>query len=440
MAGKKRLQQLYVYMNGIQVGVLSHERAGGLKFQYVDSWLEHPNRRPISLSMAPLTELAFTGERVENFFDNLLPDNEKIRRRIRARFQARSTHCYDLLAEIGADCVGALQILPSTSVAEINKIQAKPISDTEIDNLLQHYQTAPLGMKPDSDFRISIAGAQEKTALLRYQDQWQLPYGTTPTSHILKLPIGMVAHSGMDLTDSVENEWLCLQLLSAYGLPVNKASITTFNKSTVLVVERFDRQWTQSGKNLLRLPQEDMCQALGVFSDLKYESDGGPGIIQIMKSLRGAYDAKADRERFMKSVFLFWVLGAIDGHAKNFSLFLDAGGQYRLTPLYDVMSAYPLIIKQQFAKNKLKMAMAVSGKNRHYRWQDIKLRHWLSTASKCQFPESTMQHIIEQAFDEMETVIEKVSALLPKDFPHTISGSLFHHMRLVKKRRGGVKT
>jgi serine/threonine-protein kinase HipA len=238
----------------------------------------------------------------------------------------------------------------------------------------------------------------------------------------------------MDLSDSVENEWCCLQILSAYGLTTNHSEIITFDSKKVLVIERFDRRWSQNSSVLLRLPQEDMCQALGAFSDLKYESDGGPGIQQIMSLLNGAFDAVADREHFMKSVFLFWVLGAIDGHAKNFSIFLEAGGRFRLTPLYDVMSAYPLIVKQQLMKKNMKMAMAVKGKNRHYRWLDIQLRHWFDTAAKCQFPESAMRRIIEEVFDEMDAVIDNVRKNLPKDFPRVISEAIFDNMQRVKLR------
>ena len=100
----------------------------------------------------------------------------------------------------------------------------------------------------------------------------------------------------------------------------------------------------------MRLPQEDFCQALGINSGLKYESDGGVGIKEIMDFLNGSYNAKIDRINFFKTNFLFWVLGAIDGHAKNFSLFIEPEGKYRLTPLYDIMSAYPLIAKKQLQK------------------------------------------------------------------------------------------
>lgn len=426
-------EDLYVYMNGLHVGVLTWTNAANLIFIYDQSWLKSEVARPISLSM-PLTEVPYKGQIVENFFDNLLPDNELIRERIQRRFHTASKRCFDLLSNIGADCVGALQLLPQSTAPNVKKITATPINKTEIAKLLKHYKTAPLGMGENLDFRISIAGAQEKTALLWHENKWQVPQQATPTSHIIKLPIGEIAHAGIDLHDSVENEWLCLKIMSAYGLSVNNAHIESFEDVKTLVVERFDRLWADDKSWLMRLPQEDFCQSLGKPSALKYESDGGPGIQPIMKLLEGSKNAIADRKRFMKSVFLFWVLGAIDGHAKNFSVKLEAGGRYELTPLYDVLSAYPIAAKRQLEWKAIKMAMSLKGKNRHYLWDNIQPRHWLAMASLCQFSEVEMQEIMDEACDKMEKVIADVEQHLPKGFPLKMCEDVFSGMRKIKQR------
>ncbi len=431
MARKRKSQELYTYMNGIRVGTLLRESSGSLAFTYDPDWLNKENSRPISLSM-PLTEISYKGNVVNCYFDNLLPDSELIRKRIQARFKVPSNNCFDLLSHIGADCVGALQLLTQPKIANIKKVQAIPLQDHTIAKLLKHYQTAPLGMDPEFDFRISIAGAQEKTALLWRQEKWYLPQGTTPTSHIIKLPIGQIKHTGIDLSESVENEWLCLKILSAYKLPVAQARIETFKDVKTLVVERFDRRWAADGKWLMRLPQEDLCQALGVPPGLKYESNGGPGIQEIMNFLLGSKNAINDREKFMKAVFLFWVMGAIDGHAKNFSISIETQGRYQLTPLYDVISAYPLAAKRQLEWQGLKMAMSLKSKNRHYLWSTMQIRHWLAMAAQCRFPAAMMQNIINDVFDNMENVITYVENSLPKSFPLQISKSLFTGMRQVK--------
>ncbi len=433
MTRKKKYHDLYVYMNGIRVGTFSREFSGALVFTYDQDWLNAENTRPISLSM-PLTEIPYKGAIVENYFDNLLPDNNLIRRRIQTRFNINSDNCFDLLSQIGVDCVGALQLLTQPKVKNVKKILANPIKDKEIATLLKHYQTAPLGMDRNLDFRISIAGAQEKTALLMHEQKWCLPQGATPTSHIIKLPIGYIQHAGIDLSDSIENEWLCLKILSAFNLPVNQAEITYFDDVKTLVLERFDRRTAANGKWIMRLPQEDLCQALGIFSAFKYESDGGPGIQTIMKMLLGSVNSLKDRTQFMKSVFLFWVLGAIDGHAKNFSVFIEPEGRYQLTPLYDVISAYPIAAKRQLEWKNLKMAMALKSKNTHYLWSDIQIRHWLAMAEKCQFSQTLMQDIIDEVFDEMQNVINGVTNLLPNNFPEQISDAIFSGMYKIRNR------
>jgi len=203
-----------------------------------------------------------------------MPDSHSIRRRVQTRFGLESDSSFDLLCEIGRDCIGALQLGHSIAPAS-PEIHAEPLNEAAIASLLRNYHSAPLGMAKKLDFRISLAGAQEKTALLWHDHQWKYPLASTPTSHILKLPIGRIQHSGIDLSTSLENEWLSLKILSAFGLPVSQAEILQFEDIKVLAVKRFDRRWVNNDQFLMRLPQEDLCQALGLISSLKYESDGG---------------------------------------------------------------------------------------------------------------------------------------------------------------------
>lgn len=432
--GRRRLtSELFVSMNGQSVGILTRRPNGMLEFSYGKNWLDSEHRRPISLSL-PLGEQIFAGDQVDNFFDNLLPDSQPIRNRIQTKFGVSSNRNFDLLWHIGRDCVGALQLTPEDQSADVHKIEARAVNEEEIADTLKNYRTMPLGMKKGEDFRISITGAQEKTALLWYQDAWHLPSGATPTSHIFKLPIGHIEHSGIDLSDSVENEWLCLQILKTYGIPVADARIQTFNGVKTLIVERFDRRWATDRSWLMRLPQEDICQALNVPSALKYESDGGPGIPQIMNLLLGATGALAARRLFMIANLLFWLLAAIDGHAKNFSIFLLPGGGFQLTPLYDVISGYPLVAQKQLEQRRLKMAMALTGKNRHYDWNAMLHRHWLSTAKNCHFPTYEMGEIIDETLDQLDMVMNQVGDLLPDTFPDAVAAPVFDGMRNAREK------
>ena len=356
---------LNVYLNNRLVGQLNKQPSGATKFIYDGNWLNWEHAFPISLSL-PLREDAYRGEPVVAVFDNLLPDSDLLRRRVAEKVGARGTDAYSLLAAIGRDCVGALQFIPDENPpnTDSTKIEGEPVSEIEIENILKNLAQAPLGLRQDDDFRISVAGAQEKTAFLRHEGKWLKPKGTTPTTHLFKTQIGHLPE-GIDLTNSVENEFYCLQLFKAFDLPVNNAEIKTFGKTKALVIERFDRRWTKDGR-LLRLPQEDCCQSLSILPTMKYQNQGGPGIVEILKFLRGSDTPADDQSRFFKAQILFWLIGATDGHAKNFSVFLRPGGSYSLTPFYDVLTTQPCLDANQIMRRQMKLAMFV-GNSRHYR-------------------------------------------------------------------------
>jgi len=440
MAGRpSKLRVLDVWMNGERVGEWSM-RGNDHRFSYDGSWLASTNARPISLSL-PLSQgtTAFTGDTVENYFDNLLPDSLAIRKRAASRFGAASIKAFDLIEKIGRDCVGAVQLMPhGEPPADVRQIQATPLSETDIEHLLNDTLSGP-GPRIDSQedpLRISLAGAQEKTALLKHDGQWCRPLGSTPTTHILKLPLGSIAGGMVDFSTSVENEWLCAQLAQAFGLPAAQCQIEQFGAHKVLVVERFDRK--RIGNWWARLPQEDFCQVLGIPSGLKYEHDGGPGIAAILDKLRGSSRATEDRETFLASQLFFWLLAAPDGHAKNFSIFLEAGGNTRLTPLYDVLSAWPVIGDSpgKYQWKKMKMAMAVRGKNAHYKMAEILRRHWNHTA-KSNAVGSDLEPTIARFIERAPQAIAQVRAQLPAHFPTTVSDSIFNGiLRQIEVLRG----
>jgi len=416
-------------MNGELVGTWTIGAQGRQEFHYDDSWLTSPAARPLSLSL-PLAsaKTIYAGDRVEFFFDNLLPDNADIRRRIQQRFGTASTAPFDLLAEIGRDCVGAVQLLPENKTPDtIRSIKAEPLDDAGVEAVLRSVTATPLlGQKEQDQFRISVAGAQEKTALLFHKGKWCRPLGVTPTTHLFKLPLGLIGPMQADMSHSIENEWLCSRIVKAFGIAVAHTEIANFGQQKALIVERFDRRLSADKKWWLRLPVEDLCQATGRSPWAKYESDGGPGIEETMKLLFGARTAFADRRTFLKAQILFWMLAATDGHAKNFSLFIEPGGRYSLTPIYDVLSAYPVMGHGagQFAPEKLRMAMAVTGKNRHYEWSRIKRRHWIATAATCNAAKD-IEQIIAELVEQVPRVVSEVSTSLPAEFPDRVAGSIF---------------
>lgn len=432
MAGRpsgKRV--LDVWMNGELVGKWTLAARAGDSFTYEASWLANPSRRPISLSM-PLTNgtAAISGPVVSNYFDNLLPDSTDIRRRLAQKFGAASMGSFDVLEKIGRDCVGSVMLLPAGSAPpNARRIDAEPLTNAQVERLLDGtISPAAPGGAQDDELRISIAGAQEKTALLWHGGTWCRPLGATPTTHILKLPLGTVGTTQADFSTSVENEWLCGRIAAAYGLPVASSEIHTFGRHTVLVVERFDRLVQQDW--IIRLPQEDFCQVLGYPAINKYETMGGPGMAVILDRLRGSSNALNDRRNFLAAQLLFWFLAAPDGHAKNFSIFLDRGDAFRMTPLYDILSAWPVVGNgpNMFQWSKVKLAMAVRTANAHYRMCEIRRRHWNAVA-KANALGIDFEDTIRDFIERTPKVIDAVAAQLPNGFPAEVADRILEGLR-----------
>ncbi len=429
MGRKRQGRVLDVYVGSSKVGQYVRAPSGATSFRYDPDWLSSDRAFPISLSM-PLSDRIWSGEAAASYFDGLLPDDRTVREKIAAHEQAASAGIFDLLAVIGRDCVGALRFVPEgLDPGDPTSMEYRPATNNEIAARLASLAINPLGIHTDEDdFRISIAGVQEKTAFLRVDEQWQLPLGPTPTSHIFK-PAMKEGPDGADFSDTPWNEWLCLLLCRTLGLETVNAEVLLFDGKPVIVVERFDRTWQESV--LYRLPQEDLCQALGVPPLRKYQSDGGPGITDVLALLDGAIAPYEDRPAFMKAQIVFWLLAAIDGHAKNFSIFLSPGG-YRLTPLYDVMSAAPY---PEFPDQKIKLAMALGNKS-HYRLNQIQLRHFYQTGQKAGLREQDMDSIFADLATGIEEAIAEAAALATDaGMPESTSGPI---LAGVSKRAGMI--
>lgn len=437
MGRKRTYAPLDVYMNRRKVGQYFRDPDGAFAFTYAAEWLAWENTLPISRSL-PLRSERYVGPPVIAVFENLLPDSDDIRRRVAERVGADGVDAYSLLAQIGRDCVGALQFLAKGEVPGDSRVlTGEPLSEEQIAGMLKDLGRMPLGMRAERDFRISVAGAQEKTALLFHEGQWIEPTGTTPTTHILKPAIGTLPN-GMDLTDSVENEHFCLRLMAAFGLPVARTEIATFADTKALVIERFDRLRARDGR-LIRLPQEDCCQALSVPPTRKYQSEGGPGIVEICGLLQGSDEPLRDRANFLKATILFWLIGATDGHAKNFSIALMPGGRFTMTPLYDVLTVQPSLDAGQLQIKDMKLAMR-AGKSRHYKASEIQGRHFVETGLTAGFSREQVANI----FTDIHTRAEQAFATALAHMPAGFSGALFDSVRRgfeqrIPRLRGGYK-
>ncbi|WP_217555373.1 type II toxin-antitoxin system HipA family toxin [Vibrio metschnikovii] len=421
---------LVAYINKTNVGHLTRLADGKLQFCYHEKWLSQPNTYPISLSL-PLQIQPHKGDPVANYFENLLPDLTSVRRNLQNRYQTTSTHMFDLLHAIGRDCVGSLSLVPETEIVDsLAPTMLEPLSiDCLYEILSAHKHDIPLGMLNElGNFRVTVSGAQEKTTLLKMKNNWYLPNCNYPSTHILKFPIGFIQQpfATLNMTESVENEYFCIKLAEAVGFKVPHVEILDFDNVKSLAVERFDRVWSTSESVPIRLTQEDMSQAMSLPTNLKYQSDGGIGITEVMQLLNGSTNPQKDRDDFMRFQVFQWLIGATDGHAKNFSIFIEANGAYRLTPFYDIMSAFPSSSGRGINTRKLKLAMSLKSTSSGNKWHLEKIypRHFIATAETVGFCTIRMQEILEEFVDTFPNAIEQVVKQLPNGFPAQVIDSI----------------
>lgn len=415
------VKKLYVAMNNSLVGIWEHKSTGEETFQYLDSWIDSPLSRGISLSL-PVVKQKYTNYKVKNFFSNLIPERENVIEAIQRRYKISTNDSFDLLNIIGEDCIGAIQISSNPDfLTQKKEIEGTILSDSDIAKRLRNLRIPNSRFnKEEFDLRISLTGAQKKTAFLFHHGNWMIPKGATATTHIFKTPIGKIPNY-IDLSNSVENEWYTGKFFSNMKLDTASSQMLTFEDQKVLVVKRFDRICKVN--SIIRLPQEDFCQVLGVPSQQKYQSKGGPSAKDVMDILKTSSNPK-DPETFFKVLIVNWIIGSIDAHAKNYSIFIEQNNSYRLTPFYDVMSFFPYIgnAQNQVHESKLKLAMSARGTlENKYNIGQIGRSHWELTGKYLGLSSKLVQKIIEEVIDMVPIALEKTNKELPKDFPTDIS-------------------
>ena len=351
------------------MGEIRRDRRGRLMFVYDNRWRAMDEAYPLSLSM-PLTVAQHEHGRIEPWLWGLLPDNEVILDRWGRRFHVSPRNAFAMLSAVGEDCPGAIQLVRPDRVDDVlrdDDLQIEWLTEADIAERLRglRHDQAAWRMARDAG-QFSLAGAQPKTALLFDGQRWGVSSGPTPTTHILKPPLG-------EFDGHTQNEHLCLVLARALGLPAARSEVRTFEDEPAIVVERYDR--TGCAGSIRRLHQEDMCQVLGLPPTRKYQNEGGPGCAELSEAIR-THSGKPceDAWTFARAIMLNWIIGGTDAHAKNFSMLIGAQGRSRLAPLYDVASMLPYDVDLR----KLKMATKIGGK---YRLEEIQSRHWMKFAT-----------------------------------------------------------
>ena len=386
MTGK----QLSVLINDTVIGSVTQNARGQFTFTYTDEWVENASAIPLSLSM-PLTNARHTDNAIRPFMWGLLPDSEVTLAAWGRRFGVSPRNPFGLLSHIGEDLQGAIQMVPPERVDSLRKregvtrLSAKALADGFAE-LIRHPGATQFS---EQGGQFSLAGAQPKKALYLVRGRWYEPRGRTPSTHILKPPIP-------DLAGQVENEAFCLRLAPQLDLPAPHIWVEHFGDMPVVVIQRYDRirrdgkrilPIDHSGGEVLRIHQEDCCQALMMMPQTKYQNQGGPGINDIMNLLSGSAKPSEDRDRFMRAQAYNFIIGGSDAHAKNYGLLLSTRGRFRLAPLYDIISLLPYLTNRREAR----LAMSI---DRNYRFDKIQPRHWERQARAAgYYPDRMLAHL-----------------------------------------------
>jgi serine/threonine-protein kinase HipA len=393
-------KELVVFLEGTRIGVLSEDRSGNHIFAYdMDAEIDAPLSLSLPRRMAP-----WIGRPVEAFIDGVLPDDRAMRQRIARRYDVNAGNPFSLLTAIGLDCAGGAQFVLPADVDSFNKQSfLRPITEAGIRQRLVSISDDRRATWQGADEHWSLNGAQDKIAL-RFQDgQWYEAQGSAATTHIIKPGI-------LKLHEQAFNEYVCLKTIAALQVPVSNCEFREFNGLPVLVSKRWDRQYAtnQNGdREVVRIHQEDLCQATGHPTAEKYQSDGGPGAAEILACLQINGLDSISVDLFYIALILNFLMAGTDAHAKNYAIQEPVGKRPRLAPLYDVASMF----SYDTQRNQRKLAMSIGGE---YNWERIELRHWRKLASDAGSGDAEL----------LELLLARYSAILPDAFADTAKDAL----------------
>ena len=345
------------------VGRLQRNPFGHMGFRYDPDWLSGGGFA-ISQTL-PLSVEEFTAEEgiAHRFFANLLPEGG-FRERTARDLKISDTD-FNLLRAIGGECAGALSVLPVERQPSTERIY-HPISDEEQAALVAQ-RGHPYSWPGEKRPRFSLAGAQNKFPVLVRNGKYLLPQGESPSSHILKFEIA-------EYRNVPTYETFTTLLARAVGLPVVNIQLQSINNIRYTITERYDRFQSGDGE-VLRVHQEDFCQALGYGHERKYQEDGGPSFAQCFGMLRNvSSDPATDLPHLLRWQIFNVLAGNSDGHAKNLSLLYTATGEIRLAPFYDLVCTRAI--------ERIDHHLALSAGNERNPGVIVK-RHWEDMARQC---------------------------------------------------------
>lgn len=410
--------ELLVLLGGQEAGCV-RRRGDRLTFEYAETWRRNPAAYPLSLSM-PLVARQHPHRVIHAFIWGLLPDNDRTLERWAREFQVSARNAFALISHVGEDCAGAVQFVRPERMEEIaTGGTIEWIDEAEVARRLRSVLAeAATGRTVRDNGQFSLAGAQPKTALLQEGNRWGIPSGRIPTTHILKPPVP-------SLPGNAENEHFCLQLGRSLGLRTVRSEVLRFEDQPVISVMRYDRVRLSSGDKgptIERVHQEDMCQALAVHPEHKYENEGGPSASAILSLIRESVRAPGgndpitmDAGAFVDALLFNWLIGGTDAHAKNYSFLIGSDGVVRLAPLYDIGSAFGLA---DLAPQRMRLAMKVG---RHYRLDTIVLRHWWEWAAGARLhPDAVTERAREMASRLPDEAVSIAARMRARGLNHAV--------------------
>lgn len=395
-------QTLAVILYGQHVADL-HQTPGG---QHALTYVDTTATTPVSLSM-PVASTTYTHGRVDPFLEGLLPDREDTRVAMGRQLGVNGRNPFALLGRIGLDCAGAVQFSPPPDIPAVHARAGglDPVDDQWLGDRLRSLRADPGASWKAPRERWSLAGAQAKFAVRREGDGWFEPAGSEPTTHIIKPGVDGFRHQAL-------NEHVCLATAARTGLRAARSEYTEFDGEPALVVERYDRRRDAAG-DLVRLHQEDACQALSVRPGEKYESSGGPRAVDVIGLLRRhstARDADRNVTDFVDALVFNHLIEAPDAHAKNYSVLLVAD-RVRLAPIYDVTPAAPYDSTEQTGLRTAAMAMAVG---RERRFDRVARVHWKRFATEARLDaDRVIARVAELAAAVPDAMSDAFTALDP---------------------------
>lgn len=328
-------QTLSVFLRGKPVGSLERTGPSRYRFGYSKDAIEGDRNDPMARLSAslPLREERFKPSESAPFFEGLLPEGA-VRATVAGKLGLSEGNGFGMLAALGADCAGAVMVLPTDQPPGSAVGPPFPLSESQVGELLRDLPRDPLGVDADpGGVRLSLGGVQDKLILIRLPGgEFAQPLGGMPSNCLLK-----PEHERFE--GLAVNEAFCMRVAAAAGNEVAKTELLEFDGIRCLYSERFDRTVDADGATV-RLHQEDMCQALGLLPTEKYEAEGGPSVASVIALLRRQSSPRIalDVNAFVRAVLTGFLLGNGDAHGKNFSLLYDPVTGVRLAPLYDVVS------------------------------------------------------------------------------------------------------